>query len=77
MNFKWARDPLSPFLFILVTEALHLLILKAKELGFIKSSFSCGSSLVISHLQFADDTILLLNASVEVLENVKKVLIIF
>lgn len=54
------KDTLSPFLFILVTEMLHLMLVKAKEMELIKGvkEVILGSSLL--HLQFADDTIVFL-----------------
>lgn len=51
-------DPLSPFHFTIVTEALGALLSKAMDLGFI-GGFKMGiDRVVVNHLQFANDTIL-------------------
>lgn len=51
-------DPLSPFLFTIVTEALGALLSKAMDLGLI-GGFKMGrDGVVVTHLQFANDTIL-------------------
>ncbi|KAH1064348.1 hypothetical protein J1N35_029335 [Gossypium stocksii] len=55
-------DPLSPFLFILVTEALHLVFESAVEAGFVEGFNEIVPGLRFSHLQFTDDTILFLKA---------------
>nr|GEV26082.1 hypothetical protein [Tanacetum cinerariifolium] len=53
--------PLSPFLFILAMEGLHVLTCKAKTTGLFKGvSISNGNdSISISHLMYADDVIFL------------------
>jgi len=53
-------DPLSPFLFLLAVEGLHSLM-KAMIDNHLFSGYSVGvdSSVVVSHLQFADDTLLI------------------
>ncbi|KAK5834954.1 hypothetical protein PVK06_010634 [Gossypium arboreum] len=78
-EFKFGRglrqgDPLSPFLFILITKVLHLLMEKAEVLGFIEGIHGVLPGQTISHLQFADDTILFLKAEEMVVENMKFIL---
>eukprot|EP00268_Persea_americana_P002709 TRINITY_DN10841_c0_g3_i3.p1 TRINITY_DN10841_c0_g3~~TRINITY_DN10841_c0_g3_i3.p1 ORF type:complete len:100 (+),score=14.87 TRINITY_DN10841_c0_g3_i3:410-709(+) len=53
-------DPLSPFLFTLVAEALGGLLSNAKNMGFEAGlgGWGWGARGVITPLQFADDTIL-------------------
>ncbi|GJU52902.1 RNA-directed DNA polymerase, eukaryota, partial [Tanacetum coccineum] len=49
-------DPLSPFLFILVMESLHISFTRVLDVGLYKG-ISINSSLMISHLFYADDAI--------------------
>lgn len=54
----WQGDHLSPRLFILVISVLESLIGMATEVGMFEG-FSLGQGeVVMSHLQFADDTII-------------------
>jgi hypothetical protein len=58
-------DPLSPFLFVIVMEALSKMIIATVDRGFL-SSFSVGSrppAVNISHLLFADDTLIFCGAN--------------
>ena len=59
------RDPLSPLLFLLVMEILSQLLRRTEEVGLIRG-FKAGSATVsglsISHLLFADDTIVFCDA---------------
>nr|GEV49010.1 putative RNA-directed DNA polymerase, eukaryota, reverse transcriptase zinc-binding domain protein [Tanacetum cinerariifolium] len=52
-------DPLSPFLFILAMEGLHVLSRKAESLGLFKGVSNGYEGMQISHLLFADDVIFL------------------
>lgn len=52
----WQGDLLSPFLFLIVAEGLNILFRKAVEGDFF-SGYKVGE-LKISHLQFADDTLI-------------------
>ncbi|RVX13251.1 LINE-1 reverse transcriptase-like [Vitis vinifera] len=86
MGFGWvlfefkgveARRPLSPYLFVLGMEVLSTLIRRAGEGGFISG---CrlrgrgGEELVVSHLLFADDTLIFCEARREQLANLSWIL---
>jgi hypothetical protein len=67
-------DPLAPFLFLLVAEGLGGIMKKAVELRRF-NGFRVGSSdLVVSHLQYADDTLCIGEASVMNLWSLKAIL---
>ncbi|KAH1122970.1 hypothetical protein J1N35_006130 [Gossypium stocksii] len=81
-KFRFCRglrqgDPLSPFLFILVTEVLHLALDKASEKWLIEGFNDVIQGMTFSHLQFADDTIFFLKADDKVVTNVKYILRVF
>ncbi|XP_028113211.1 uncharacterized protein LOC114311295 [Camellia sinensis] len=67
-------DPLSPFLFNIVAEGLNILLSRARQLGLIQGAVVGSSGLRITHLQFADDTILFCNADKEEVGNIKRIL---
>nr|GEV92958.1 RNA-directed DNA polymerase, eukaryota [Tanacetum cinerariifolium] len=50
------RDPLAPFLFILVMETLHLSFVRAVDAGIFKG-LNIGTSVTMSHLFYADDAV--------------------
>lgn len=52
-------DPLSPFLFILAAEGLNSLISASKEVGLFKGIKIGRGSLSLTHLQYADDSIII------------------
>jgi hypothetical protein len=67
-------DPLAPFLFLLVVEGFSGVTRKAVELSLFKG-FSVGRlPVVISHLQYADDTLCIGEASLENLWTLKAIL---
>lgn len=68
------RDPLSPFLFILVIEVLHLMLDKANELGLVRRINHVIVGQTFIHIQFADDIILFLRMDEEVVCNTKHIL---
>ena len=57
----WEGDPLSPYLFVQGMEALSLIIHRAAEGGYIseyKFKERNGTVMQITHLLFADDTLI-------------------
>ena len=67
-------DPLSPRPFVLVTEAFNILIKRAKLHRMI-TGFSTSTSIhEVAHLQFADDTVIFCDASIEQLDAMKNIL---
>jgi hypothetical protein len=69
-------DPLSPLLFVIVMEALSRLLDRAVREG-LCSGFTVGktdeTSLMVSHLLFADDTLLFCDADSEQISNLRYV----
>ena len=56
-------DPLSPFLFLFVADALSLLVNKAISVEGLVGVKVCRRAPMISHLLFADDSLLFFHAS--------------
>ncbi|XP_021971708.1 uncharacterized mitochondrial protein AtMg01250-like [Helianthus annuus] len=52
-------DPLSPFLFLLVMEALSSILGKARIVGLFKGIHTPNNGPVLSHLFFVDDALLM------------------
>ncbi|XP_017256701.1 uncharacterized mitochondrial protein AtMg01250-like [Daucus carota subsp. sativus] len=69
-------DPLSPLLFNLISEALHLILDRACKVGLLKG-ISLGNGPCLSHILFADDTIILLDSTWNSCRGVRIVLILF
>jgi len=67
-------DPLAPFLFLLVAEGFSGLMRNAVAANLFNGFDFGGSNLVISHLQYADDTLCIRKASVQNLWTMKAVL---
>ncbi|GAU21871.1 hypothetical protein TSUD_33680 [Trifolium subterraneum] len=67
-------DPLAPFLFLLVVEGFSGVMRRAMHLNLFKDFTMGRSPVVISHLQYADDTLCIGEASVENLWTLKGIL---
>ena len=70
-------DPLSPFLFDLIVETLNNVIEKATMSGLWEGVEVSRGGPKITHLQYADDTIIFCPPKREYLLNIKKILILF
>ncbi|KAK0601643.1 hypothetical protein LWI29_026061 [Acer saccharum] len=67
-------DLLSPFLFNIVVECLSCCLSKAFELNMVRGAFVGKDKMHVSHLQFADDTVLFLEPKIEFLVNMRRIL---
>jgi hypothetical protein len=56
-------DPLSPYLFLLCAEAFSALLRKGEDDGLIAEVKICNSAPSISHLLFANDSLILIRAN--------------
>jgi hypothetical protein len=66
-------DPLSPFLFNIAAEGLSVLFQRAANSNIFRG-IDFGSNNFLSHLQYADDTLVFMPASLHALQSVKRVL---
>ncbi|XP_057803416.1 uncharacterized protein LOC131018725 [Salvia miltiorrhiza] len=71
------RDPISPFLFLIAAEGLHSLIERATEKSLFVPTQIGKEKLKISHLQYADDTIFVLDADYRNVPTVKNIISFF
>lgn len=67
-------DPLSPFLFLLVSEVLSALIAKLHKSGLFEGFVVGKEKVHISILQFADNTLLFCKYEDVMLDNLRKIL---
>ncbi|GKV34792.1 hypothetical protein SLEP1_g43134 [Rubroshorea leprosula] len=67
-------DPLSPFLFLIVAEGLNGLVRRAEAEGMLHGIAVGNKGLIVSLLQFANDTVILGNADSENIFAVKTIL---
>jgi hypothetical protein len=70
-------DPLSPFLFLIAAEGLGMLINKASEAGNFTGYAFGNHRERLSHLQFADDTLIIGPSTLENVAAIKAVLHLF
>ena len=70
-------DPLSPLLFNLVGEVLHCMLCKAEEAGIFQGIMLGDQGGTVSHLQYADDTVIFVKNNSEPVSGVKRVLLGF
>lgn len=64
-------DPLSHFLFLIAAEGLSLMMKKTTKINYFQPTIIGNDNVMVPHLQFADDTILMRDAS---LENARSIL---
>ncbi|GJV04827.1 putative RNA-directed DNA polymerase [Tanacetum coccineum] len=67
-------DPLSPFLFIIAMEALHVSIQDAKYKGILEGVNVGSNGINISHLQFSDDALIMGTWSIDNAKNLCRIL---
>jgi hypothetical protein len=67
-------DPLAPFLFLLVAEGLGGIMRKAVELNRFHGVQVGNNGMIVSHLQYADDTLCMGEASIANLWSLKTIL---
>jgi hypothetical protein len=70
-------DPLSPYLFLLVADGLSLILNHFEELGRLEDLKVCRRAPSISHLLFADDSLLFFRATAEQARQVRAAISIF
>lgn len=70
-------DPISPYLFLFVTEGLTCLLARAEANGEIQGHQICSNASTVSHLFFADDSVFFCKASTEQAQVLKDILILY
>lgn len=67
-------NPLSPYLFLLVTKGLHAVFEKAKESGDIRGVSLCLVGPRVSHLLFVDDSLVFCRATISECVKIQSIL---
>ncbi|XP_030948949.1 uncharacterized protein LOC115972854 [Quercus lobata] len=70
-------DPLSPYLFLICSERLHGLLNKEAEEGHIRGVSICKKGPRLTHLFFADDSLVFCKASIAECQNIQSVLNVY
>ena len=70
-------DPISPYLFLLCGEGLSAMIKKKEREGLVRGVSAARQALRVSHLFFADDSVIFCNATREERMQVAKVLEVY
>jgi hypothetical protein len=70
-------DPLSPYLFLLVADRLSVLLKHYEAMGWLEGLKVCRRAPGITHLLFADDSLLFFRANAAHASNVKTALTVF
>ena len=70
-------DPLSPYLFILVSEGLVCILKKAHDLNLIEAVSIGKAKVNLKHLQFADDTLIFAPKNSTCITNYFRILDVF
>ena len=70
-------DPLSPYLFLLITEGLHELLKRVEIGGNLRGVSLCPAGPCISHLLFADDSLIFYRASMSNCQTIQSILQIY
>ena len=70
-------DPLSPYLFLMVTEGLHVLFKKAEENENINGVSLCAAGPRVSHLLFANDSLVFCKATITECVQIQSLLFIY
>lgn len=58
-------DPLSPFLFLVAAEGLNMLVKRAVERGLVRAAEVGRNKVRVSHIQYADDTLFIVDGMKE------------
>ena len=70
-------DPISPYLFLLAAEGLSCLIKSRIQSSHLSGIMVAPSAPVVSHLLFADDSLLFFRANVASAQEIKEILQIY
>ena len=68
-------DPISPYLFLLCSEGLHALIERAARNGLIRDISLCRNGPRLTHLFFADNSLLFCKASIQECNHIQAILV--
>ena len=71
------RDLLSPYLFLICIEGLSALLLKHQRQGTLKGIQASRNGFRVTHLFFADDSLLFSNATVADCKEIQRLLLVY